>query len=291
MDDLDHIPQTFLGLPDSGTGRAAARVAVLPVPFEATTSYGSGTRDGPAAILAASRQVETYVADLGMDLAEAPIHTLPPVAPDLSAPDAMDRRLLAVARPLVAEGLFVLALGGEHSITAPLVAAVAEAHGELGVLHVDAHLDLRDTFEGTPHSHACAMRRVVEAGHRTVHVGIRSACPEEVALAEARSLPVFWARDCVAGAGWIDRAVAALGDPVYVSVDCDGLDPSVIRSVGTPEPGGLGWWPTMALLDRVFAERRVLGADVVELAPAGDRASDFAAAKLAVRLAALAVRG
>jgi len=290
MDDLDHIPQNFLGLPEAATDRARARVAVLPVPYEATTSYGTGTRDGPAAILAASRQVETFAPDLGVDLAEAPIHTLPPVAPDLSSPDAMERRLMGVARPLVAEGLFLLALGGEHSITAPLVAAVGEAHGPLSVLHVDAHLDLRDTFEGTPHSHASVMRRVVEAGHRTVHVGIRSACPEETEFAEARGLPVFWARDCAAGTDWIDRAVEALGDPVYVSVDCDGLDPSVIRTVGTPEPGGLGWWPAVALVDRVFAERRVLAADVVELAPAGDRASDFAAARLAVRLAALALR-
>jgi agmatinase len=290
MDEPVTIPQNFLGLPEPAAARRGARVVVLPIPFEATVSYGTGTRDGPAAILAASRQVETFDPASGQDLAEARIHTASPLAPDLSAPGAMDRRIRDAAAGLLAEGAFLLALGGEHSITAPLVEAVAAHHADVSVLHVDAHLDLRAAFDGTPYSHASVMRRVVEAGHRTVHVGIRSACPEEAALARDRGLPVFWGRRCAEDDGWIAEAVDALGPTVYLSLDLDGLDPSVIRAVGTPEPGGLTWWQAVALVDRVFAERRVVAADVVELAPSGDRASDFAAARLAVRVAGLALR-
>jgi agmatinase len=283
------IPHNFLGLPAETTAYDKARVVVLPVPFEATTSYGAGTRGGPDAILAASRQVETFDPETGRDLADAPIYTLPSVAPALSSPDAMTDRLTAVAGRLYADGKWVLALGGEHSITLGLVRAAAKKHGRLSVLQIDAHLDLRDSWEGTPYSHACVMRRVVEDGHRTVHVGIRNACREEIQFAEAHGLPIFWASK-FAGSDALLEAADALEGPVYVSVDVDGLDPSVIRTTGTPEPGGLGWWETMRLMERVFEKHRVVGADVVELSALGDAASDFAAARLAAKLAALALR-
>jgi len=177
-----------------------------------------------------------------------------------------------------------------------LVRAAADRHGPLSILQIDAHLDLRAEFEGTPYSHASVMRRCVEDGHRTVHVGIRNACREEVEFARRKSLPIFWARQCAAhhgesaaGDDWIEKAVAALRSPVYVSVDVDGLDPSIIRTTGTPEPGGLGWWPTLALIDSIFQHHTVVGADVVELVAGGDPASDFAAARLAAKLAALAI--
>jgi len=289
MDEPELIPPNFLGLPAETAAYDKARVVVLPVPFEATTSYGTGTRGGPDAILAASRQVETFDADLGCDLADAPIHTHPSVAPALASPDAMTDRLAAVAGRLYADGKWVLALGGEHSITLGLVRAAAKKHGRLSVLQIDAHLDLRDAWEGTPYSHACVMRRIVEDGHRTVHVGIRSACHQEIQFAEAHGLPIFWASKFV-GSDALLEAADALEDPVYISVDVDGLDPGVIRTTGTPEPGGLGWWETMRLLECVFSKHRVVGADVVELSALGDAASDFAAARLAARLAALALQ-
>jgi agmatinase len=133
------------------------------------------------------------------------------------------------------------------------------------------------------------MRRCVEDGHRTVHVGIRNASREEVEFAKEKDLPVFWARECADDQEWISRAVAALRGPVYISFDVDGLDPAVIRTTGTPEPGGLAWWPTMRLLEEVFRQHEVVGADVVELSAAGDAASDFAAARLAAKLAALSL--
>ena len=289
MDEPELIPPNFLGLSATASAYESARVVVLPVPFEATTSYGAGTRGGPDAILAASRQVETFDADLGCDLADAPIHTHPSVAPALGSPDAMTDRLTSVAGRLHADGKWVLALGGEHSITLGLVRAAAKKHGRLSVLQLDAHADLRDSWEGTPYSHACVMRRIVEDGHRTVHVGIRSACREEVEFAESHRLPIFWANK-FAGSDALLEAADALEGPVYVTVDVDGLDPGVIRTTGTPEPGGLGWWETMRLLERIFSKHRVVGADVVELSALGDAASDFAAARLAARLAALALQ-
>ena len=289
MTEPDQIPRNFLGLSHRAADYAAARLVVLPIPFEATTTYGAGTRGGPEAILAASRQVETFDPDLEADLADAPIHTADDVAPDLSSPGAMTDRIQRIAGRLVADGKWVLGLGGEHAVTLGLVRAAADRHGPLSILQIDAHLDLRAEFEGTPYSHASVMRRCVEDGHRTVHVGIRNACREEVEFARGKNLPIFWGRQCAGGDDWIEKAVAALRSPVYVSVDVDGLDPSVIRTTGTPEPGGLEWWTVMGLLETIFRRHTVVGADVVELVAGGDPASDFAAARLAAKLAALAL--
>ena len=279
----------FLGLSRKASAYEAARLVVLPIGFEATTSYGTGTRGGPDAIIAASRQVEAWDNDLEVDLSEAPIHTADPVAPDLSLPGAMTDRIRRAASRFVGDGKWVLGLGGEHSVTLGLVRAAAEKHGRLSILQIDAHADLRDKYEGTPHSHACVMRRCVEDGHRTVHVGIRNACREEVEFARKKKLPIFWGHDCAAGVAWIPAAIKALAGPVYLTVDVDGLDPGVIRTTGTPEPGGLGWWTTMRLLEALFRSRKVVGADVVELSAAGDPASEFAAARLAAKIAALAL--
>jgi agmatinase len=290
MSDADQVPLNFLGLPAAASAYDRARLVVLPIGFEATTSYGPGTRAGPEAILLASRQVETYDADLDLDLAEQPIHTADPVAPDLSSPAAMTDRIERVASRLQADSKWVLALGGEHSVTLGLVRAAAKhARRPLSILQLDAHLDLRADWEGTPYSHACVMRRCVEEKKEGVHVGIRNASRQEVEFARRERLPIFWARACAASEQWIGEAVAALQDPVYLSLDVDGLDPGIIRTTGTPEPGGLGWWPAMRLLEEVFARRAVVAADVVEHAAGGDLASDFAAARLAAKVAALAL--
>jgi len=289
MNGSDSVPFNFLGIPAETSSYNAASLVVLPVGFEATTSYGTGTRGGPEAIIAASRRVESYDPDLGVDLAEAPIHTLDPVAPDLSSPEAMTDRIARVAGRAGADGKWVLGLGGEHTVSLGLVRACAKEHGRLSILHLDAHLDLWGKYEGTPYSHACVMRQCVEDGHRTVHVGIRTAGREELAFASKKKLPIFWARDCAAADRWVSRVVAALRSPVYLSFDVDGLDPGIIRTTGTPEPGGLAWWPTMRLLEQVFRRHNVVGADVVELSAGGDPASDFAAARLAAKIASLAL--
>ena len=289
MSESDFVPYNFLGIPAETSAYDAARLVILPIGFEATTTYGTGTRTGPEALITASRQVETYDPDLDVDLAEAPIHTMDPVAPDHSSPGAMTERIGRVAGRATGDGKWVLGLGGEHSVSLGLVRACAEKHGRLSILHIDAHLDLWNTYQGTPHSHACVMRRCVEDGHRTVHVGIRNAAREEVEFAAAKKLPIFWGRQCAAADRWVARVVAALRSPVYISFDVDGLDPGIIRTTGTPEPGGLAWWPTMRLMEQVFKRHKVVGADVVELSAGGDPASDFAAARLAVKIAALAL--
>jgi len=289
MSGPDSVPFNFLGIPAEKSSYDAARVVVLPIGFEATTSYGTGTRGGPEAIIAASRKVESYDPDLGVDLAEAPIHTADPVAPNLSSPGAMTERIARVAGRASADGKWVLGLGGEHSVSLGLVRACAKRHGRLSILHLDAHLDLWSKYEGTPYSHACVMRQCVEDGHRTVHVGIRTAGREEIEFAAKKKLPIFWARQCGGADRWVSRVVATLRSPVYISFDVDGLDPGIIRTTGTPEPGGLEWWPTMRLLEQVFKRHKVVGADVVELSAGGDPASDFAAARLAVKIASLAL--
>jgi len=289
MNEPDCVPFNFLGIPAKTSAYATARVVVMPIGFEATTTYGTGTRDGPEALIAASRKVEPYDPDLDVNLAEAPIHTLDPLAPDLSSPDAMTERIARIAGRVCADGKWVLGLGGEHTVSLGLVRACAKEHGRLSILHIDAHLDLWSKYEGTAYSHACVMRQCVEDGHRTVHVGIRSAGREELAFATKKKLPIFWGRECDAADRWVSRVVAALRSPVYISFDVDGLDPGIIRTTGTPEPGGLAWWPTLRLLELTFKRHKVVGADVVELSAGGDPASDFAAARLAAKIAALAL--
>ncbi len=288
MTDPERLGISFLGLPPERTALDGADAVVLPIPFEMTTSYGGGTRNGPAAILAASPQVELFDHEMELDLAEARIHTAPALAPDLSAPGAMVEIIAREAARLGEGGRWVVGLGGEHTVTAGLVRAAAEKAGRpLAVLQLDAHLDLRATWDRTPWSHACVMRRILEEGHRTAHVGIRNAAREELDLVRERDLPVFWARSCHTSRGWIDDAVDSLDGPVYLSLDVDGLDPAVIRGTGTPEPGGLGWWQVMDLLDCLFDRKEVVAADVVELAAPGDVAGEFAAARLVAKLIAL----
>ncbi|MGH7674271.1 MAG: arginase family protein, partial [Gemmatimonadales bacterium] len=196
--------------------------------------------------------------------------------------------LRAAYDQLLEAGKFVLMLGGEHSISAPPIEAHAQRLGKrpLSVLQLDAHGDLRPEYEGTPFSHACVMYRV----HRTVKlvpVGIRSITVEERQLMRARRIPTIFGHELYAGDRWIERAVRALGPDVYITIDVDYFDPSLVPATGTPEPGGGAWQPTLRLLERVFRERNVVGADVVELAPIpGLVAPDFLVAKLVYKLVA-----
>jgi len=284
MAEAGRLPN-FLGIEPPHSGYAAAAAAVLPVPYEATTSYVEGTRRGPQAILRASQQVELYDEELRRETHRAGIATLPPVETDGLRYEQAAERFAAAARQVLADGKLLVALGGEHSITPPLVEACAAVHGPLAVLQLDAHADLRDAYGGTPHSHACVMRRIRERGHRAVQVGIRALCQDEADLIRTQRYPVFFAHEMAAEPDWPDRAIAALGDPVYLTIDLDVFDPSLVPAVGTPEPGGLGWREALGFLRRVASERRIVAFDVVELCPiAGQVASDYAAAKLAYRL-------
>ena len=283
MDESCSFPG-FLGIGPPHSTYETARAAVLPVPFEATTSYIQGTRRGPQAILDASHQVELYDEELGRETHRLGIATLPAVEVDGLAYEQAAERIAAAGRQVLADGKLLVALGGEHSITPPLVDAAANVCGPLTVLQLDAHADLRDAYDGTPHSHACALRRIRER-HDAVQVGIRALCQDDADLIRDRGYPVFFAHDMAAEPGWADRALGLLRGNVYLTIDLDAFDPSVIPAVGTPEPGGMGWHETLRFLRRVAAQCRIVALDVVELCPiSGSIISDFAAAKLAYRL-------
>ncbi len=278
-------PDSFLGIPASDASFADCPVVVLPVPYEATVSYGTGTRYGPRAIIHASRFLEVYDHELDTEPHEIGIHTLPELVLPDSGPGAALELLKQAVALLLAEEKFVVLLGGEHSVSAPAILAHVErmTTGRLSVLQLDAHTDLRPEYNGTPYSHACAMHMVHDRV-RLVPVGIRSMTAGERRLVRRSGITVIFGHELDSN-DWIDRAVSALGDTVYITVDIDYFDPSLVPSTGTPEPGGGKWYPTLRLLERVVAEKRVVGCDVVELAPAaGFTAPDLLAAKLAYKM-------
>ncbi len=277
----------FGNLPDEMSDPASARAVIIPFPYEATTSYRGGTKDGPLAILHASAQVELYDEELDWSPAEVGIATAQVVWPGRADYEQPLAQLEAVCETALDEGLFPVVLGGEHALTVAPVRAALKRHPELVVLQIDAHADLRATYDDTPYSHASAMRRIVDLGVPLVQVGIRNISAEEMAdWREARFSQIFWARDYCRGKHSVSEVLDALGDrPVYLTIDLDGLDPSVIPGVGTPEPGGLGWYETLTLLRGLFGSKNVVGCDVVELAPIpGQNVSEFATAKLIYKL-------
>ncbi len=296
MSDERYAPyQEFLGIPADLKPSGQPSVAVLPIPYDLTTSYQPGARRGPLAILEASTHLETYDEELGCETWEkVGIETVPPIVPDTSGPAATVRRIEEVARGLVSAGRFVVSLGGEHSITAPLVRAVRSAHSRLGVLQLDAHADLREEFEGSPFNHACVMHRVVDDGVPLAQVGVRSLTAEERALIRERGICTVFAPEAVGSpvAGWIERVLAALPDEIYITVDLDAFDPAIMPATGTPEPGGLDWYRALDVFRAVAGSKRVVGFDVVELSPIpGNVAPDFLAAKLVYRLLGYALAG
>ncbi len=256
-----------------------SKVLIWPVPYEKTVSYGRGTKEGPAAIIQASRYMETYDEELGGETAAIGIHTLPAMDAERE-PAAMMAALQQEAGRLLDTGKFVCMLGGEHSISPPVVRAFREKFPRLSVLQIDAHADLRDSYEGTGLSHACAMRRVVEACP-AVQVGIRSLSSEEALAIPGLPTRVFYAQDIVGRTDWVERAVDALSEDVYLTLDIDGLDPSLVPDTGTPEPGGLMWYEVLGFLRMLAEKRNVVGMDLVELCRSStSNASSFLAAKL-----------
>jgi agmatinase len=243
----------------------AARILVWPVSYEGTVSYGGGTGGGAMAIVDASRNMELYEEETRGEVYKLGIHTLEEFQP-LETPEAMMDSLYGRTKELLDSDKFICMLGGEHSVSAPVIKAHAENFHDLSVLQIDAHADLRDTYDGTPHSHASIMARVVkDLRIPSVQVGIRSISADE-ARSNNTGLPtkIFWARDNVGKTNWIDAAVDSLTDNVYLTIDIDGLDPSLVPTTGTPEPGGLGWYETLELLRTLARKRRVVGMDLVE---------------------------
>jgi agmatinase len=262
-----------------------ARIVILPVPLDRTTSYIAGTRNGPHEILLASSHMELWDEETESDIHSIGIFTLPEMELPFASMDEVVEDIRRVTAELIARGKFPVVLGGEHSITGPVVAAVAARHPNLSVLQIDAHADLRDSFMGTRHNHACAMRRVLDHAARCTQVGIRSLSPEEAAAAPSLATKIFYDWNMRNDPAWIERVVDSLGETVYITIDCDGFDPAIMPATGTPEPGGLSWREGLALLRRVIEERNVVGCDIVELSPmAGNIAPNFLCAKLVYKI-------
>lgn len=274
----------FGGTTPTTTDFARARVVILPVPFDRTTSYVAGTRNGPHEILVASSHMELWDEETATDVHSIGIFTLPEMEFPFGTLEEVMAEIRRVAGELVARDKFPVVIGGEHSITPPVVAALASRHPGLSVLQIDAHADLRDTFMGTPHNHACAMRRVLEHAPAT-QVGIRSLSPEEAAAIPGLPTRVFYDFNLRRDPDWIERVVETLSDTVYVTVDVDGLDPAIMPATGTPEPGGLSWYEMLAVLKATIERREVIGCDVVELSPLpGVMAPNFLCAKLIYKI-------
>ena len=243
----------------------SSRILIWPVSYEGTVSYGSGTGAGAMAIVDASRNMELYEEETDTEVYKLGIHTLDEFRPR-ETPAAMMQELYERAKELLTADKFICMLGGEHSVSAPIIKAHYEKHPDLSVLQIDAHADLRDSYDGTPHSHASIMARVVkDLRIPSVQVGIRSISGEEArTLNQGLPTRIFWARDIVGKTDWIDDAVHSLSDEVYLTIDIDGLDPSIVPTTGTPEPGGLGWYETLALIRRIAERKRIVGMDLVE---------------------------
>lgn len=264
----------------------AARTILLPVPLDRTTSYVPGTRYGPREILNASTQTELWDEELQIDVSAAHVLTLPEMELPFAVLEDALGEIRRVAAAIVERDKFLVALGGEHAITPPLVAAAVARHPGLSVLQVDAHADLRDTYLGSGDSHACAMRRTLEHAPVT-QVGIRSLSEAEAQAAPTLATRIFYDVSMRQDPRWIERVVESLSETVYLTIDFDGLDPAIMPAVGTPEPGGLSWHELLALMRAVFATRRVVACDLVELCPIpGFVAPNLLAARLVYKILA-----
>ena len=283
--EYDHgVPLGFGGALPNPTSFDDAKVVILPVPVDRTTSYVSGTRNGPHEILQASSHMELWDEEVGADVHGVGIFTLPEMElPFGELPPLMDE-IRRVASEVIGRDKFLVTLGGEHSITPPLVAAAAAHHPGLSVLQIDAHADLRDCYMGTPHNHACAMRRSLEYA-RITQVGIRSMSTEEAAAAPGLNTSIFYDAKMREDSCWIDRVVETLTGPVYITIDVDGMDPAIMPATGTPEPGGLSWYEMLALLRATIERHTVVACDLVELSPVpGLMAPNFLCAKLVYKI-------
>ena len=259
-----------------------ARIVVLPLGYEKTTSYAKGTANGPQAVLEASPYLEIYDEELDAEPFRQGIFTLP--QPEFkNKPEQDFETITQTVLPLLEDEKFVISIGGEHSITFPLFRAFHQVFSDLSIVQLDAHADLRDQYQGSPYSHACVMHRVLELTENVVQIGIRSLSIEEAQLIRQKSIRTIFAHQMYQG--WPDDILDALTENVYLTVDVDFFDPALMPSTGTPEPGGFFWPETMAFLRKLFAAKNIVGCDVVELSPIkGLHAPDFTIARLIHKL-------
>jgi len=285
--EYDHgAPLAFGGALPQPRNFTDSRVVILPVPVDRTTSYVPGTRNGPREILQASSHMELWDEEIGADIHGIGLFTLPEMELPFGELAPLMDEIGRVASEILRHDKFLVTLGGEHSITPPLVAAAAAKYRGLHVLQIDAHADLRDAYMGTPLNHACAVRRSLAFAPVT-QVGIRSLSTEEAEAAPTLNTKIFYDHSMRQDPMWIERVVESLGDPVYITIDVDAMDPAIMPATGTPEPGGLSWYEMLALLRATISRRNVVAVDVVELSPIpGLVAPNFLCAKLVYKMLA-----
>ncbi|HRY31945.1 MAG TPA: agmatinase [Bacteroidales bacterium] len=274
MKHFGDIPMEFAG-PD-------APYVILPVPYDGTSTWVKGSDRGPEALLEASANMELYDIETDTEVYLKGIHTALPVSENTS-PEAMEEASYRACLAWLKKGKTVITIGGEHSVSAGPIRAYREIFPDLSVLQLDAHTDLRDEYEGSRYNHACVMARAQDLGCPVVQVGIRSMDTGE----KDRLIPqhVFWAQQVQGRTDWWERALDQLTDHVYLTIDLDYFDPSIMSSTGTPEPGGLHWYESLAFLKYVAGRKKIAGFDIVELCPREhNKAPDFLAAKLLYKI-------
>ena len=280
-------PLNYGGLEPDQVTLERARIVILPVPYDRTASYQKGTARGPRAILEASTHMELYDDELRVEPYTLGIHTAPAVSGNEDAPEVMVRKVEEATARYLAMGKMPVVLGGEHSVSLGAIRAYRKAFPRLSVVQLDAHGDLRDTFEGSPYNHACIMRRVVEEGLPTVQLGIRSLSREEADFIGARGLTIVPAWEFLRRPESALQAVDRLTDEIYLTIDVDYFDPGILPGTGTPEPGGPGWYETLSFLRDLCRRKKVVGFDVNELRPMeDDKSSEFLTAKLVYKVIA-----
>lgn len=285
------IPNNFGGLPLKYSNHEGSRVLIIPIPYERTVSYRKGTRKGPQAIIEASKNLELYDEELKEEIYKIGIHTLNEIKPLCDDPKEMIEKVFEIISPEVKVGRLVITLGGEHSITIASVKAHREKFKNLSVLQLDAHADLRDSYCGTKYSHASVIRRILDFTPVT-QVGIRSLSKEEADFVKKRKRVVFFAKDIFKNKTFFEEIMSSLSEEVYLTIDLDVLDPSIMPSVGTPEPGGFQWYDILNFLHTLSQRKKIVGFDVVELAPiSGNVSPDFLAARLIYKLIGYIFKG
>jgi agmatinase len=269
-------PSTFCRLPDGDSDYHRASTVILPIPFDKTSTWLKGADKGPEAIIEASGYLEFYDIETETEVLRKGIFTAKPIHAAISA-SLLKKAHSAVSRYLSDDKL-VVTLGGEHSVSVGVIKAYAERYKNLSVLHLDAHADSRDSYEGSRYNHACVMARVREFTKNIVSVGIRSMDVSERAGFDRKK--TFFAHEIHDSSKWMAKAISLLTDKVYITIDLDVFDPGIMPSTGTPEPGGLDWYQVMRLLRLVSKSKQIVGFDAVELCPSTSKAPDFLAAKL-----------
>ena len=281
--------RVFAGLPPPYSQWQKSRVVILPVPYDSTTEWRSGTRYGPQAIIDASRYLELYDLETDREIYKVGIHTLPELEPLMSGPRDMIDRVYQVTEGLIEKGKFVLMLGGEHTLSLGTVRAFQKAFPELSVLQLDAHADLRHEYLGTEYGQACVMRRISELCP-IVQVGVRSLSKEEKQFLDQNRMSPFYMSDLASNVASTEQIVASLSEQVYVTIDVDVLDPAIMPAVGTPEPDGMQWQQLLTLLRSVALKKHVVGFDLMEFCPEeGPTSCAFLLAKLAYTFIGYAV--